>query len=160
MTPEEIAKLPYRPCVGIMIINKDGLVFVANRIDSPKSGWQMPQGGIEEGEEPRDALFRELGEETGLEPSMVSLVAECADWISYDLPEGRVQQHWNGRYRGQTQKWFLLRFNAEDDQINIDTDEPEFSEWRWQDPSELPGNVIPMKQKTYAAVLAEFSPHL
>ena len=160
MTPDEIATLPYRPCVGVMIVNRDGQVFVGQRIDRYQEAWQMPQGGVDKGENPRDAALRELREETGITPDLVDVVAETEGWLPYDLPHEIVPQIWKGRYRGQKQKWFLLRFTGTDDQVRIDTDHPEFSAWKWQHPDALLGSIVPFKREVYARVLDEFREHI
>ena len=160
MTPEEIAKLPYRPCVGVMLANPEGLVFVGQRIDNNVAAWQMPQGGVDPGEALRDAALRELWEETGVTSDKVRIEAETTDWIPYDLPHDLVPHIWKGRYRGQEQKWFLLRFLGNDSDVNIATDHPEFSEWRWLPVDDLVENIVPFKRKVYARVLAEFGPLL
>lgn len=156
MTPEDIAKLPYRACVGVMLANQDGHVFVGQRIDNDTAAWQMPQGGIDKGEAPHDAALRELWEETGVTADLVSIAAETNDWIPYDLPHDIVPRIWKGRFRGQEQKWFLLRFNGTDAQVNIATDHPEFSQWRWLDPDDLVANIVPFKREVYTRVLAQF----
>ena len=156
MRPEDIAKLPYRPCVGLMIANRDGQVFVGQRNDRFKDAWQMPQGGIEPGEDVRTAALRELAEETGITPDLVEIQAETADWLRYDLPHDIVPKIWKGRYRGQEQKWVLLRFEGTDDQIVIDQPHAEFSEWKWVSPRELLSAIVPFKKAVYAAVLEEF----
>jgi putative (di)nucleoside polyphosphate hydrolase len=160
MTPEKIAKLPYRPCVGVMLMNAEGHVFVGQRIDTDAAAWQMPQGGVDKGEAPRDAALRELWEETGISADLVTVEAETDDWLPYDLPHDLVPRIWKGRYRGQEQKWFLLRFHGTDDQVNIATDHPEFSEWRWLPVSELVDNIVPFKRDVYARVLAAFEGQL
>lgn len=160
MTPDEIAKLPYRPCVGLMVVNADGKVFAAQRIDSPGNNpaWQMPQGGIDPGEDPKTAALRELEEETGLTPDKVSILAETDDWLPYDLPHDLVPKLWKGRFRGQEQKYFLLRFNGDDSDINIDTEIPEFSTWTWMAMDDLLGNIVPFKRDTYTKVIEAFRP--
>ncbi|NOD76301.1 MULTISPECIES: RNA pyrophosphohydrolase [unclassified Ruegeria] len=160
MTPEDIAKLPYRPCVGLMLINADGRIFVGQRNDRHKDAWQMPQGGVDKGEDPRDAALRELWEETGVTSDLVEIVAETDGWLPYDLPQDIVPRIWKGRYRGQEQKWFLLRFVGKDDQINIETDHPEFSQWKWQAPDRLIDEIVPFKRDVYEQVLAAFEDHL
>ncbi|WP_101067630.1 RNA pyrophosphohydrolase [Roseovarius salinarum] len=160
MTPEEIEKLPYRPCVGVMLANEDGRVFVGQRIDNDAPAWQMPQGGVDAGESPRDAALRELWEETGVPPDLVTVEAETEGWVRYELPHDIVPRIWKGRYKGQEQKWFLLRFHGRDDQVNIDTGHPEFSEWCWLDPDDLPARIVPFKRKVYEQVLAEFADKL
>ena len=160
MSPEEIAKLPYRPCVGVMLMNDLGEVFVGQRIDSKIAAWQMPQGGVDKGEDPYDAALRELWEETGVEASLVTVVTETPEWLPYELPYDLVPKLWKGRFRGQEQKWFLMRFSGSDTDINIQTDHPEFSEWRWLPTSELVDNIVPFKRDVYAAVLKAFNAHL
>jgi len=156
MTPEEIAKLPYRPCVGLMIVNAEGGVFVGQRVDRFKDAWQMPQGGIDPGEDVTTAALRELEEETGITPNLVDIEAETADWLPYDLPHDIVPRIWKGRYRGQEQKWVLVRFKGNDDQIDIVQEHQEFSEWKWISPKDLLASIVPFKRAVYAAVLEEF----
>ncbi|MEX0284260.1 MAG: RNA pyrophosphohydrolase [Paracoccaceae bacterium] len=160
MTPEEIAKLPYRPCVGVMLINRDGLVFVGQRNDQNTAAWQMPQGGVDRGEAPRDAALRELCEETGVTADLAEVIAETENWLPYDLPHDLVPRIWKGRYRGQEQKWFLMRFNGTDDQVNIQTEHPEFTAWRWQPVDQLVEFIVPFKREVYEQVLDAFSEHL
>ena len=157
MTPEEIERLPYRPCVGVMLVNAQGEVFVGQRIDNPGPAWQMPQGGIDPGESVETAALRELGEETGIAPDLVRVEAESPDWVTYDLPHELVPKIWGGRFRGQKQKWVLMRFLGTDDQVNIATDHPEFSAWRWIAPADLPGVIVPFKRQVYEEVLAQFA---
>ncbi|MCB2081819.1 MAG: RNA pyrophosphohydrolase [Rickettsiales bacterium] len=144
----------YRPGVGIMLINKDGLVFSAKRIDTSEEAWQMPQGGIDRGETPEEALWRELREETGTNKAEILHVTE--DWLYYDFPNELAARLWRGRYRGQRQKWFALRFTGLDADINIETERPEFSEWQWVEASLLPDLIVPFKRRLYQAVLEEF----
>lgn len=160
MTPEDIAKLPYRRNVGVMLMNAAGHVFVGQRLDNDTPAWQMPQGGIDKGESPRDAALRELEEETGVLPDLVTVEAESEGWVAYDLPYDIVPRIWKGRYRGQEQKWFLMRFHGSDDQVNIVVDHQEFSEWRWLPSDELVANIVPFKREVYEKVLAEFANHL
>ncbi|MEO0937676.1 MAG: RNA pyrophosphohydrolase [Pseudomonadota bacterium] len=160
MTPEEIAKLPYRRNVGVMLMNAAGHVWVGQRLDRDFDAWQMPQGGIDNGEDPREAALRELEEETGVRRDLVEEVAVSDGWLPYELPHDLIPKLWKGRYRGQEQKWYLLRFLGTDDQVNIETDEPEFSEWKWLDPVDLEAAIVPFKREVYRAVLAEFAEHL
>lgn len=159
MTPEQIAKLPYRPCVGVMLMNAQREVFVGQRLDSQIAAWQMPQGGVEKGEDPREAALRELWEETGVNPELVSVLAETPDWLPYELPFDLVPKLWKGRYRGQEQKWFLMQFGGTDNDINIETKHPEFSHWRWLPTGDLVDNIVPFKRDVYVAVLDAFSDH-
>jgi len=160
MTPEEIEKLPYRPCVGLMLLNAAGEVFVGQRLDRDYEAWQMPQGGVDPGEDPRDAALRELEEETGITRDLVKIEAESAGWLPYELPRELVPKLWKGKYRGQEQKWFLLRFNGTDDQVNIQTAEPEFREWRWLAAAEMLDGIVPFKRDVYARVVEEFGEFL
>lgn len=147
--------LPYRPCVGIMLMNADDQVFVARRIDQQVEAWQMPQGGIDAGEDPETAVFREMKEEIGTDNAEIVAVTE--DWINYDLPDELIGKVWKGRYRGQTQKWFLLRFNGDDSEIDIETEHPEFNAWRWASFNDLTDLVIPFKRESYQQVMAAFA---
>jgi putative (di)nucleoside polyphosphate hydrolase len=154
------SSLPYRPCAGVMLINRAGQVFVGQRLDSTLEAWQMPQGGIDEGEDPEAAAIRELGEETGVMPDKVALIAVAPDELSYDLPPDLIGKVWKGRWRGQRQRWFLYRFLGEDGDIDIATEHQEFRAWRWVDPAELPDIIVPFKKTLYENVLAAFSSHL
>ncbi len=155
------SNLPYRPCAGIMLVNSDNQVFVGQRLDNPDSdAWQMPQGGIDAGETARDAALRELTEETGIAANKVDIIAESAQELFYDLPEELIGKIWKGKWRGQRQKWFLLRFNGHDTDINIETGHQEFSRWKWTDAQQLPDMIVPFKKELYKAVLQEFIPHL
>ena len=160
MTPEEIEHLPYRPCVGVMLVNAAGRVFVGQRIDSDIPAWQMPQGGVDAGEAPRDAALRELWEETGVGADLVTVEAETAEWLPYDLPHDLVPRIWGGRFRGQEQKWFLMRFHGGDSDVTIETQHPEFSTWRWLPVDELVANIVPFKRNVYAKVLQDFQDKL
>lgn len=161
-----VEELPYRPCVGIMLLNRDGLVFVGRRRNeagpehvSHGYEWQMPQGGIDPGEEPYAAARRELYEETNVRSA--ELLAEAPDWYAYDLPSSVTGRAWRGRYRGQIQRWFAFRFTGDEAEINISRPgggrhRPEFAAWRWERMSELPGLIIPFKRPVYEKVVAAF----
>ena len=156
MTPDQIAALPYRPCVGVMLINRAGLVFAAQRIDSAVPAWQMPQGGIDDGENPGLAALRELEEEISVPPALVAPLAETRGWLAYDLPTEMVPHIWGGKYRGQRQRWFLMRYLGTDAQINLATAHPEFSEWRWIEATQMLEAIVPFKRAIYARVIDEF----
>jgi len=156
MTDKEIADLPYRPCVGVVLANRAGQVFVGQRTDKSVAAWQMPQGGIDGEEEPRVAALRELREETGVPQALVRVEAETPDWLTYDLPPELIGKAWKGRYRGQKQLWFLVRFLGTDDDIDITADHQEFSAWRWMAPQEVVANIIPFKRDVYAQVMTAF----
>ncbi|MFQ5971989.1 MAG: RNA pyrophosphohydrolase [Alphaproteobacteria bacterium] len=143
----------YRAGVGIVLLNRDGKVWVGERIDAP-GRWQLPQGGMIEGEDPVSAALRELREETGV--ASVELLAESRDWLSYDLPADIARRMWGGRYRGQRQKWFLFRFVGGDREIDLGAHTCEFSAWRWTDFDALPGLAIAFKRKLYEALVREF----
>lgn len=160
MTPEEIARLPYRRNVGVMLANPRGQIWVGQRLDYEGAAWQMPQGGIDRGEDARAAALRELEEETGIGADLVTIEAETAGWHAYDLPHDLVPKLWKGRFRGQEQKWFLMRFHGTDGDVDICTDHPEFSEWKWIDRDALLGAIVPFKRSVYEAVLAELGGHL
>lgn len=148
--------LPYRPCAGLMVMNRQGEIFVARRIDTDLDAWQMPQGGIDEGEAPRAAALREMKEEIGTDNA--EIIAETADWLAYDLPDHLIGKVWKGKYRGQKQKWFLVRFLGEDSEINIATEHPEFDAWRWMSLADVPRHIVPFKRDIYQAVCDEFAP--
>lgn len=152
----DIAVLPYRPAVGVMLLNHEGRVFVGQRIDSTQEAWQMPQGGIDDGEDAEAAALRELGEETGIEARYIRIVARHPEELLYDLPPELVGRVWKGRYRGQRQTWFLARFTGEDSDVNIATEHPEFSAWRWIAPEDLPRLIVPFKKALYEQVVKAF----
>lgn len=146
--------LPYRPCVGIMLLNRDGLAFVGKRIDQTVEGWQMPQGGIDEGETPAQAGLRELAEEVGTGSAVI--LRQMDEWLQYDLPDHLLGVALHGRYRGQKQKWLAMRFTGEDRDINIKTHEPEFAAWKWLPVDTLPSIIVPFKREIYAKVIVAF----
>ncbi|NML05176.1 RNA pyrophosphohydrolase [Sphingomonas sp. G-3-2-10] len=149
--------LPYRPCAGVMLMNRDGKIFVGQRLDSTLEAWQMPQGGIDDGEDPYEAAVRELWEETGVEAHRVELIAEAPEELWYDLPDDLVGKVWKGKWRGQRQRWFLFRFLGEDHDVNIVTAHPEFRAWRWSDPADLPELIVPFKRDLYIQLLTVFA---
>ena len=150
---------PYRACAGVVLVNRDGLVFTGERIDTPRA-WQMPQGGIDEGEDPVSAALRELTEETGVSPGQVEIEGETEGWITYDLPDHLVGKLWKGRFRGQKQKWILMRFLGDDSDIDIDQPHPEFSRWRWSTADEVLRDIVPFKRAVYEQVMAAFRDRL
>ncbi|HEY0623414.1 RNA pyrophosphohydrolase [Sphingomonas sp.] len=149
--------LPYRPCAGVMLLSRDGQVFVGQRLDSTLEAWQMPQGGIDPGEDALEAAYRELWEETGVPRDAVEFVAEAPEELQYDLPDDLLGKVWKGKWRGQRQRWFLFRLTAGDEAIDIATAEPEFRAWRWIDPAELPHVIVPFKRELYARLLELFA---
>jgi putative (di)nucleoside polyphosphate hydrolase len=148
--------LPYRPCAGVMLVNADRKVFVGQRLDSVVEAWQMPQGGIDEGESAEDAAIREIGEETGIGPHHIRIVRRAPDELFYDLPPELMGKLWKGRWRGQRQVWFLARFSGSDADVNIETPHQEFRAWRWAEPETLPDLIVPFKKKLYQDILAAF----
>ena len=156
----DAASLPYRPCVGVMLINATGLIFAGQRIDSISPAWQMPQGGIDDGEKSRDAALRELFEETGITADLVEYIAKTDGWVTYDLPPDLLGKAWGGKYRGQRQKWFLYRYLGRDDQVAIASDHPEFSTWRWIGADDMIATIVPFKRAVYETVVAAFRSHL
>jgi putative (di)nucleoside polyphosphate hydrolase len=148
------SELPYRKGVGAVLFNADWQVFVARRIDTPGDAWQMPQGGIDKGEDPRRAVLRELKEEIGTDEAKI--IAETEGWLTYDLPAELVGRVWGGKYRGQKQKWFALRFAGCDSDIDLDAHHAEFSDWKWAEFERLPEMIVPFKRAIYEQVVAEF----
>ncbi len=160
MIADEFASLPYRPNVGAALFNRDGLVLVARRVDLPGGDrpgiWQLPQGGIDDGEDPRAAVLRELREEIGTDRA--EIIAEHPDWLSYDLPPHLLGRVLGGRYRGQRQRWFALRFTGSDHDIRLDLDpHPEFDAWKWLPLAELPQQAASFKQPIYAILVTSFA---
>lgn len=149
--------LPYRPAAGVMLLNREGKVFVAQRLDSSLEAWQMPQGGLDEGEDAEAGALRELEEETGISPRHVEIIARTPGELTYDLPDDLVGKLWKGKWRGQRQTWFLCRFTGTDQDVNIETAHPEFRAWKWAEPAELPAMIVPFKKKLYEEVLSAFS---
>ena len=150
----------YRRGVGVMLLNGEGKVWVGARIDNPDDAWQMPQGGIDEDEDPWATALRELEEETGIVPHLVERVAECAERLRYDLPEEWRPRLWGGKWAGQEQDWFLARFLGSDSDVNIATGHPEFRDWKWVEPEQLPDLIVPFKRELYRQLLREFSEYL
>ena len=154
--PIDPSQLPYRLGSGAMLVNRQGQIFVAQRLDNPGPAWQMPQGGLDKGENAREAVLRELEEETGT--AKAEIVAESPDWLTYDLPLDLIPKVWKGRYRGQKQKWFVLRFLGQDSDIDINTAHPEFSAWKWAELDQLPDLIVPFKRDLYAEIITMFRP--
>ena len=148
--------LPYRSNVGIMLINDDGHVFVGQRLDNNQNAWQMPQGGIDGDEDPQSAAYRELLEETGIEQENVKFLATSSKWLLYDLPEDLIPKLWDDKYRGQKQKWFLFKFLGTNRDVNISTEHPEFSNWKWIPKENLLEEIVHFKKSVYESVLREF----
>jgi len=151
---EETRARGYRAGVGVMLLDRGNRVFVGRRIDTAGDNWQMPQGGIDKGESPRHAALRELKEEAGVDKA--EILAESARWLTYDVPREIAGRLWRGRYRGQMQKWFAMRFTGEDRDIDLHTHHPEFDAWKWVAPAELPRLIVPFKRQLYLDVLKEF----
>ncbi len=155
---DQFSTLPYRPCVGVMLVNENGHAFVGRRIDNREGDfWQMPQGGIDPGEELRAAALRELREETGVHEHHVTVIAQTREELLYDLPDDLLGKLWKGKYRGQRQHWMLARFAGTDADIDLQAHDPaEFCEWKWVPPTSLPELIVPFKKRVYRAVLEEF----
>ena len=152
--------LPYRPAAAVMLLSADDKVFVAQRIDNALDAWQMPQGGLDPGEEPEAGALRELEEETGIPPRLVEILARAPDILLYDLPPELQGKIWGGKYRGQAQHWFVARFLGRDEDINLDTPDPEFRAWKWANADELVDLIVPFKRKLYAQVVEAFAEFL
>ena len=149
--------LPYRPAAGVMLLNRENKVWVGQRLDSTLEAWQMPQGGLDPGEDAEAGALRELAEETGISRDKVEILARCAEQLLYDLPDDLLGKVWKGKWRGQRQTWFLMRFLGEDSDVNLQTPEPEFRAWKWADAQELPTLIVPFKQGLYRDVLKAFA---
>ena len=152
--------LPYRPAAAVMLLNAENKVFVAQRIDNAADAWQMPQGGLDPGEEPLAGALRELEEETGIPPRLVEILGRAPEELLYDLPPELVGKLWRGKYRGQSQHWFVARFLGRDEDINLDTPHPEFRAWKWVDAGELVDMIVPFKRKLYGEVVEAFKEFL
>ncbi|MCA0042031.1 RNA pyrophosphohydrolase [Celeribacter litoreus] len=153
---KDFASLPYRPCVGVMLLDPEGRIFVGERKDT-NGAWQMPQGGIDPGEEPQEAALRELWEETGVTEDKVSVVGQTSEWLTYDLPDHLLGKIWNGKYRGQKQLWIVLRFQGADSDVNLETEHPEFGRWKWSNAVDLVEEIVPFKRDIYEQLVSEFS---
>ncbi|KRB82477.1 RNA pyrophosphohydrolase [Sphingomonas sp. Root710] len=152
--------LPYRPAAAVMLLNSEDKVFVAQRIDNALDAWQMPQGGLDPDEDPQAGALRELEEETGIGPHLVEILGRAPDVLLYDLPAELQGKIWGGKYRGQAQHWFVARFLGRDEDIDLETAEPEFRAWKWADARELVDLIVPFKKTLYAQVVAAFGDYL
>jgi putative (di)nucleoside polyphosphate hydrolase len=156
--PLEYSKRPYRPCVGIMLINDNGHIFGGQRIDNRAEAWQMPQGGIDAGEDVETACFREMREEIGTDKA--DILSIHPEWLNYDIPLPLADRLWGGSYRGQSQKWVALRYTGQDSDINIATEEPEFFSWQWMSPADLIQLAVPFKQPVYEDIMTQFAQYI
>ena len=158
LRPLEYSKRPYRPCVGIMLINDNGHIFGGKRIDNRAEAWQMPQGGIDAGEDVKTACFREMREEIGTDKA--DILSIHPDWLNYDIPLPLADRLWGGSYRGQSQKWVALRYTGQDSDINIATEEPEFFSWQWMSPADLIQLAVPFKRPVYEDIMTQFARYI
>lgn len=156
MPEQDLESRPYRPCVGVVLVNGEGQIFAGQRADMTTPAWQMPQGGVDAGESPRDAALRELLEETGVGEDHVTVLGETANWLPYDFPPEVADRRWGGRFRGQKQKWVLMRLDAPDDVIDLAYKDEEFSHWRWMAARDLMAVIVEFKRPIYEQVLTEF----
>ena len=150
----------YRPAAGVMLLSREGKVWVGQRRDSTLQAWQMPQGGLDPGEEPLEGALRELEEETGIGRDLVEILARCPRELTYDLPEDLIGKVWKKRWVGQRQTWFLARFLGRDEDVNLETAHPEFRAWKWAEPAELPAMIVPFKRDLYRQLLSAFRDYL
>ena len=157
---KDLSGYGYRPAAGIMLVNREGKIWVGQRLDSKLEAWQMPQGGLDEGEDALDGALRELEEETGIRRDLVEIVARCPHELTYDLPDDLIGVVWKEKWRGQRQTWFLARFLGSDQDVNLETADPEFRAWRWAEVEDLPAMIVPFKKKLYEDVIEAFREHL
>lgn len=157
MTAEQTDTRPYRPCAGVVLTNAEGRIFAGQRAETTEPAWQMPQGGIDDGETPLDAAYRELEEETGVGREHVSFVQQSVNWLTYDFPEGMTKARFNNRFRGQSQMWVEFRLEAPDSVINLNHKDVEFSAWKWMRKRDILTVIVPFKRRIYKAVFKEFS---
>ena len=156
--PLEYSKRPYRPCVGIMLINDNGHIFSGQRIDNRAEAWQMPEGGIDAAEDVETACFREMREEIGTDKA--DILSIHPEWLNYDIPLPLADRLWGGRYRGQSQKWVALRYTGQNSDINIATEEPEFFSWQWMSPADLIELAVPFKRPVYEDIMTQFAQYI